>query len=270
MCCAISLHAYHAGRKGAMQRPIQPDERTQQEAAAKSMRGLGEALPYIVPYCLFAVLTLVADHLPDWRSPIYVVKVLAVVLALWWYRKAYTELRASFSPVTLVAVLVGVLVIVAWVGLDPCYPQSRAEWSDLFHEGFRRFDHAGKVAGQFDPYAARGLIPPVVAIVLRLIGAVLLVPIFEELFWRSWLMRWLVKDDFRAVPMGTFTWASFAITVALFGMTHHEWLAAMICGAAFNALLYWRNDLFLCVVAHAAANAALAVWVLTQGAWGFW
>jgi hypothetical protein len=70
--------------------------------------------------------------------------------------------------------------------------------------------------------------------------------------------------------MGTFTWLSFAGTLAFMGLTHHEWLAAVICSAAFNGLLYWRKDLFLCVLAHAAANLALAVWVLTNGAWAFW
>jgi len=56
----------------------------------------------------------------------------------------------------------------------------------------------------------------------------------------------------------------------LFGLSHHEWLAGVICGVAFNLLLYWRKDLFQCIVAHAAANLALAVWVLTREAWHFW
>lgn len=231
---------------------------------------LQRSLPYLVPYALFGLLTYAADALPDLQSVIYIVKVFAVAAALWYYRRAYTELRVSLGPQTLVAMLVGVLVIVAWVGLDPYYPQSSEEWRQLAQSGLQYFEHADKAEGQFNPYEPGQTVPPVVAIIFRLIGAVLLVPVFEELFMRSWLIRFLVKEDFEAVPMGTFTWVSFLGTVALFGLAHHEWLAGMICGTAFNLLLYWRRDLLQCVIAHAVANLALAIWVLTQGAWGFW
>lgn len=232
---------------------------------------LAEALPYVVPYAAFGVLTMAADYLPEaWRSAIYLVKVLVVGYLLWHYRRSYTEVSVRWSSPLVVAALVGVLVIVAWVGLDPYYPQSGDEWKTLQQTGLQRFEHADKLASAFDPFAEGSLVPPPVALLFRLLGAVLLVPVFEELFWRSWLIRFLVKDNFAAVPIGRFTWLSFAATVAFFGLTHHEWLAALLCGAAFNLLLYWRRDLFTCIVAHAVANAALAAWVLLQGAWQFW
>jgi hypothetical protein len=53
-------------------------------------------------------------------------------------------------------------------------------------------------------------------------------------------------------------------------LTHHEWLAAMVCSAAFNWILYWKKDIWACIVAHAVANLALAVWVITTGQWQFW
>ena len=244
----------------ADERPDQADDQSVMQAA----------LPYVAPYAIFMVLTFAADYAPAWRSVIYIAKVLAVAGALWYYRRAYTELRPRVSVATLAAAGVGVLVIVAWVGLDPYYPQSGDEWRALISEGPQRFEHASKVQGQFDPTAEGQAVPPLVAIVFRLIGAVLLVPVFEELFVRSWLIRFVVNDNFRKVPVGTFTWASFAVTVGLFGIAHHEWLAGIICGAAFNLILYWSKDVFQCIVAHAVANLALAVWVLTQGAWMFW
>ena len=72
------------------------------------------------------------------------------------------------------------------------------------------------------------------------------------------------------VPVGVFTWYSFAITVGLFGTEHREWLAGLICGALYNWLLYRTRRLGACVVAHAVSNAALAAWVLWQGDWKFW
>ena len=241
-----------------------------QDRPEPGRRGLRLALPYILPYAAFALLTWAAGALPQWQALLYVIKVLVVAALLWRYRGEYRELVFRLTPAAIPAALVGIAVIVVWIGLDPYYPQSTDEWSAVWSEGFQRFAHEEKAARGFNPHDAGALIPPAVALAFRLIGAVLLVPLFEELFWRSWLIRWLISDNFRTVPMGAFTWMSFGVTVVLFGVTHHEWLAGILCGAAFNGLLYWKRDLFLCVIAHAMANAALAAWVLTQGAWRFW
>ena len=104
----------------------------------------------------------------------------------------------------------------------------------------------------------------------RIVGAVLVVPVMEELFWRAFLIRWLVNEDFRRVPVGTFTWSSFGFTVALFGLEHDQWLVGLICGALYNGLLYRTRSVWACVVAHAASNAALAAWVLARNDWRFW
>lgn len=230
-----------------------------------------EAAPYVAPYLVFAAFTWAADQLPgEWRSAVYLAKVLVVGGLLWVFRRAYTEVHARWSPGLLVAVAVGLGVIVVWVGLDPYYPQTAAEWAMLRGGGFPRFEHLEKLAGAFNPFAAGGLLPGPLAVVVRIVGAVVVVPIFEELFWRSWLMRFLIRDDFRAVPPGSFTWVSFLVTAGVFGVTHHEWLAGVICGVAFGWLMVWRRDLFLCIVAHAVANAALAAYVLGTKSWQFW
>lgn len=226
--------------------------------------------PYLVPYGVFIVLTALADQLPAWRSGLYIVKVLAVAWALWHYRKAYTELRFRFSPELLVAAAAGVLVIVAWIGLDPYYPQTSKELSDYVDWDARSFSHPDRAQGQFDPFDDAQGVPPLVAIVFRVLGAVLLVPIFEELFVRSWLMRVVVREQFWEVPVGVFTHLSFWVGTAAMALSHHEWLAAIVCSAAFNLLLYWKRDILLCIVAHAVANAALAAWVLMTHQWYWW
>jgi Type II CAAX prenyl endopeptidase Rce1-like len=144
------------------------------------------------------------------------------------------------------AVIVGLMAIAIWIGIDPYYPKPG--------NGAAVFDSSGKW----------------VFIGFRVAGAVIVVPLMEELFWRAFLIRYIVNEDFKKVPVGTFTWPSFAITVALFGAEHHEWLAGAICGMLYNWLLYKRKDVFSCVVAHAVSNAALAAWVLARGDWKFW
>jgi CAAX prenyl protease-like protein len=125
-------------------------------------------------------------------------------------------------------------------------------------------------APPFDPTTISPVAGRWTFIVFRVIGAVLVVPVMEELFWRAFLIRWVEAENFKSVPVGTFGWRSFAITVALFGLEHDQWLAGLICGALYNWLLYRTRSVWACVVAHAVSNAALAAWVLTRGDWKFW
>jgi CAAX prenyl protease-like protein len=146
---------------------------------------------------------------------------------------------------------VGIVAIVIWIAINPFYPKM------------------GK-AVPFDPTTISSVAQRNVFIGFRVFGAVMVVPVMEELFWRAFLIRWLVNEDFKSVAVGTFTWSSFAVTVALFGGEHYQWLAGLICGALYNWLYYRRKDVFACVVAHAVSNAALAAWVLARGDWKFW
>ncbi|HUJ09839.1 MAG TPA: CAAX prenyl protease-related protein [Verrucomicrobiae bacterium] len=198
-------------------------------------------LPYILPFAIYALFLAVQS--PQNVVWIYPLKTIAVALALIFFWRHYDELRpARFSSL---AVLVGLMAIVIWIGIDRYYPK----WASA-----EIFDASGKP----------------VFIAFRVTGAVVVVPLMEELFWRAFLIRWLVAPDFKRVPVGTFTWSSFAITVVLFGLEHDAWLAGMICGALYNWLYYKRKSIFACVVAHAVSNAALAGWVLARGDWKFW
>jgi CAAX prenyl protease-like protein len=151
----------------------------------------------------------------------------------------------------LFAIIVVLVAIMIWIGIDSFYPKFGG-------------------AKPFDPMTIAAAAQRNFFIVFRIVGAVLVVPVMEELFWRAFLIRWLVKEDFKSVAIGTFTWQSSAITVALFGAEHYQWLAGLICGALYNWLYYKRRDVFACVVAHAVSNAALAAWVLARGDWKFW
>ena len=210
-------------------------------------------LPYVLPMGVYMAFLLVQSNANlGW---VYPLKALAVVGVLWWFRKFYEELSCSRGSesrdaphrgaATSLAIGVGLLAIAIWIAIDPLYPK-------LSH------------AAPYDPSGRYGFIA------FRIIGAVLVVPVMEELFWRAFLIRWLVKEDFKSVPVGTFTWPSFLITVALFGAEHNQWLAGLACGVLYNWLYYRRKDVFSCVVAHAVSNAALAAWVLARGDWKFW
>ncbi|GIX46389.1 MAG: CAAX prenyl protease-related protein [Candidatus Tectimicrobiota bacterium] len=184
---------------------------------------------------------------------LYPVKTAAVLLALAGFWRRYDELRGrpwQDGGEALLTLAVGVGVYVAWVRMD--WP-----WAVQ-----------GQPAG-YDPFRAGATAGTVLA-AIRLFGAAAVVPVMEELFWRSFLLRYLVSARFATVALGTFTWPSFLITVVLFGLEHHYWLAGLLAGVAYTLLLYRTRRLWPCVLAHALTNLLLGVHVLLTGEWHWW
>ena len=219
--------------------------------------------PRIIPFALYmsfiglsSLLSVVVDgseaakSVDLWLYPIKTIIVGGALVFLW---KRFEELQ---SPVLAnwkegVAVLaVGLLVYALWVRMD---------WSWAMQ---------GEVTG-YDPFQmGQGI--GVVLVAFRLVGASVVVPIMEELFWRSFLIRWIINSRFESIPLGTFTVGSFLITVVLFGLEHNLWLAGMMAGAAYNLLLYRTGRIWPCVLAHALTNFVLGIHVLTTQEWRWW
>jgi CAAX prenyl protease-like protein len=109
-------------------------------------------------------------------------------------------------------------------------------------------------------------------VLLRFARLVIVVPLVEEIFWRGFLLRYLIDDRFSRVPFGTFSWLSFAVVSLAFMFTHAtaDWPAALICGALYNCVAYLTKSLASCVVAHAATNLLLGIWIMETRQWGFW
>ncbi len=106
-----------------------------------------------------------------------------------------------------------------------------------------------------------------VNLTFRLIRMAVIVPFVEELFWRGFLLRYLVREDFASVPFGTFTWRSFLISSFAFCLEHQpsDWPAAVLTGALFNLVAYRTRSLAACVLTHAVTNLALAFYILRTG-----
>lgn len=221
------------------------------------------AWPYLLPMLGFLVLTSLEGQIPTapggapspfWYPLGYAVKVALVSALLWHCRRIGRDLTPFPTPAALgLAVVVGLAVAAAWVGLDGRYP-------------------AIKMLGKrtaFDP-AALGPVARVGFLAVRFFGLVVLVPLIEELFYRSFLMRWMIDPEITKVPIGQVTLAGLAATTAVFGFSHPEWLPAVLTGLAWGGLLWQTRSVSACVVSHAVANLALGVYVLATGAWKFW
>jgi CAAX prenyl protease-like protein len=170
------------------------------------------------------------------------------VAALWCWRRHYVGLRWAWSRT---AAGIGVAVFALWLALEP--PASPAA------------DGCFAAALRGVPPAAAGL-----WLVFRVAGSVVTVPLAEELAFRGYLMRRLVAPDFEKVPPGRFTWVSFQVSSALFGLLHGRWLAGVLTGMLYALALYRRRNLADQVLAHALTNALLAAHVLSTGAWSLW
>jgi hypothetical protein len=184
---------------------------------------------------------------------LYPVKIVLVCAALVAFRKSYTDLDwASLRKAapTALSVCAGVAVFILWINLD-------LPWAVQ-----------GKLTS-YDPTEAASDWSYAL-IFARVAGAVVVVPIMEELFWRSFLVRYLIDRDFMAVRAGAFTLFTFVTTAALFGLEHQLYIAGILAGLAYNAIYLRTGSLAQCVLSHAVTNALLAAYVLTTGNWRFW
>jgi len=107
-------------------------------------------------------------------------------------------------------------------------------------------------------------------IVVRLLGSTFVVPPLEETFYRSWLYRYIIKPEFETVSLGTFHALAFIVTAVIFGFSHYQWLAGILCGFIYQGLVIHKKRLGDAMTAHAITNFLLAVWVIWKGAWNFW
>ncbi len=205
-------------------------------------------LPYAAPFARFAGLTGLQGLVPDGVAWVYPAKTVLTVLLIVALRP---WLVAEGSWRLVAASALGLVVLVLWVLPEGHYP--------LLEQ-----------PKPFDPFEHYSRSTAFVWIGFRILGTALVVPIAEEYFWRGFLIRWLVKADFRSVPLGTFTWFSFLGTSLLFAVEHIQWLPGLAAGVLYNLLWYRTKSLKACIWAHGVTNLGLAIWVLTTGQWVFW
>ncbi|MDD5364357.1 MAG: CAAX prenyl protease-related protein [Gallionellaceae bacterium] len=219
----------------------------------------GLSLPRILPFALYILFLIAGDAAaglagagfdPRWLYP---VKIGLVALALLAFARQYEELRvlpARAAWLWFGAPLAGAAVFVAWINLDQ-------GWLNL----------AG--GGGYNPAAAGGGIDWALASI-RLAGAALVVPVMEELFWRSFLLRWIDRPDFLAQAPVAVSLRAVLLSSLLFGFEHSLWFAGILAGLVYAWLYRASGSLWPAIVGHGVTNLMLGVWVLMTGNWQFW
>jgi CAAX prenyl protease-like protein len=156
--------------------------------------------------------------------------------------------------------LAGAVVFLVWIAPELIWPAYRQLWP------FRN-PLTAAASGSF-PQAVRA---DALFLLFRVCGSTLLVPLIEELFWRAWLMRWLISTDFAKLPLGAYAAQAFWITAVLFASEHGPyWDVGLAAGVAYNWWMVRTRSLADCILAHAVTNACLAAFVLAAGAWQYW
>jgi uncharacterized protein len=212
------------------------------------------------PFAIFLLLTFFQTHFGEaGRYWFYLAKTLTGAWLLWliWPRIAEMRWKISF-----VAIFAGIAVFVLWVGLDQIF----REW------GFKQAPRMKVTQDFWNPFAQFGVGTALAwfFVVVRLAGSTLVVPPLEEVFFRSWLYRYLIRPKFEDVPLGQFRWAPFLITSVVFAVEHQEWIAGIFCGLIFQGLVCWKKRLGDAITAHAITNFLLGVWVIWREAWVYW
>ncbi len=204
---------------------------------------------YLLPMLAIFAATMVAGAVSvGGFDLLYPLRLPAVVVCLWFFRGAYRELRWTWSWQ---AVGAGIAVFAIWLALVPVTAQAQA--SEL--------------------PAALSALPAAMALGwlgFRVLGAVLMVPLAEELAFRGYLSRRITSGDFQSIPLRQISWVGLLVSSLLFGAMHNQLMAGTIAGFVYGLVARRRGELSDAIVAHATTNALLAVYVITTGSWALW
>ncbi|MGJ8697283.1 MAG: CAAX prenyl protease-related protein [Verrucomicrobiaceae bacterium] len=241
-------------------------------------------LAHVVPFGVFMVFLLISqfvgeailwehDNAPWYRHypeqlfyPIQVLVTL-VTLAFFWH---HYELR--WSNKVWIGVIAGFVGIAIWLLPTTLYDfygmtgKPETFWQKLTGLAPRK--------DGFDPYVFESQAAQMFSLVMRVFRAVVIVSLVEEIFWRGFLMRFLIDmdGDYWKVPFGKPAWISFIVVTLAFTIAHApiDYLGAICYGALTYGVAVWTRSLLACVVMHGVANASLAAYALGYGKLGLW
>ena len=215
------------------------------------------SIPYVLPFASFMAFLAIQNYAALPPSIDYPVRVIALSAILWVFSRHVIDLHCTHA---LQSVVLGAAVFVIWIGPDVLIPGYRQHW--LFQNAI-----LGRIGA---PVSEQIILAPVV-LWTRILRAVVLVPIIEELFWRAWLMRWLISPRFEQIKLGAYAPMAFWVTAILFASEHGPyWDVGLITGVIYNWWMVRTRSLGDCILVHAVTNACLCGYVVATRHWEYW
>lgn len=213
----------------------------------------------LLPFAAYILLLALDGYLADLFNWLhinvkftYLVRISVVLALLIYFWRDYIELKFKPRLSDLVyASISGCIVFIIWIFPYPSWLGG----SDV--EGFNPFSGEGSISSMF-------------WVSVRVMGAALVVPLMEELFWRSFIMRWFDQDDFLNLSPDRISGYAYFGSACLFAIEHNLWLAGLFAGMVYGELYKTYKTLWVPVFAHAVTNALLATWVIYTERWNYW
>lgn len=239
---------------------------------------------HIIPFAVFMgfllVLQLVGGFI-EWRHPdapwwrrdpaqfIYPIQSLVVLGLLVYYWRSFT-FGWSWKW-SLTGVAFGIVGIGFWL-----LPTAMYDWLGIEGRagGFLERLGVAERADGFDPGIFEDPAAYWLSLVMRFFRAVVIVALVEEIFWRGFIMRFVLdwEGDYWKQPFGRGHWKSYLIVTALFMMAHApvDYAGAFVYGSLTYLLCVWSKSLGACVVMHATANFTMGLYIMNTGKYGLW
>lgn len=218
-----------------------------QGSALARSRESNATAAYLVPFLLILAAGMLARAVSDGFETLYVLRVVGAAVALIW---AWPRLKSLDWHCSWRGVIAGAAVFAVWAilahGLTTPAPMPAAL-------------AAMSVAGRNT------------WLVIRLLGAIVTVPLAEELAFRGYLMRRLTNVHFDSVSFRKVGLAALLLSSLLFGLEEGAfWLPGIIAALVFALLLMRTERMGEAVLAHATTNGLLAIYVLYWHQWQLW
>ncbi|MEA3465017.1 MAG: CAAX prenyl protease-related protein [Thermodesulfobacteriota bacterium] len=199
--------------------------------------------PYVAPFLLYFSISEATKYLPEWFFHLYLTKILLTGGLLWaWRQKLSIDLKLTLTRMqTTIALGFGMLGVLIWIVAD------QLQWITL---------PASNIPTHWP------LILEITVTTLFLLGFSLIMPIMSELFWRSFMLRYLIVQDFKSQPIGSFQFFSFFVVVVLTALPSEYVIAVALISILQNTLMVWQKNLLCCIVASIITHSLLAIYLL--------
>jgi exosortase E/protease (VPEID-CTERM system) len=202
---------------------------------------------YLLPLLAILASGMIAHALSAGFDLLYPVRLVCAAVVLWAFRRSYRALDWRFGWR---GVSVGAATFCVWAACAHFLSTPAAIPEDL----------AKLPSPLRDAWIA-----------CRLAAAIITVPIAEELAYRGYLMRRIVRREFAALPMASVGTLAIVTSAVAFGVTHGSlWLAGIAAGLAYGLIAKITGKIGESVAAHATTNALIAIQVLLFGQWQLW
>ncbi len=205
-----------------------------------------EMLPYLLPFLAWMVLL---SLLPA-TAGAYAIRTVVTAALLGW---ACVRLRPKgrFSGAAFAwGAGIGVLVFVLWV-----LPETLITVVPGAHE-----------ASPYNPANCGWTLT-----IIKLLGSAFVIAPVEELFYRSFLYRWIQDAKRWAwLPVTHFNWTAFIWVVCLFALGHPTRIPQALMAGVFYGWLAVKKGIGAAILAHILTNLLLGLFVFYTDMWLFW